>query len=99
MIELKEIISKEAVEYLQEVDTFGGEISMGCMRHDYLTNLNQTFNKETGYWSDTPSPYKKGADECWEKKLIENCGGYEGSYIRYRITNKGKEVLEIAAKL
>lgn len=80
-------ISQNALEYLIEVDKFGGEVSRSKMEHDYLTAPGPS---EANKWY-------VGKRECHEKGLIEQSdSGAPDTYVRYKITDRGMHVLDLA---
>ena len=87
----KTTIKAEAIKYLTEVvGKFNGYITRGNMKHDYLTAPNSV--KREGQDS-----FIEGYNECMKYKLMERAdGGGHDTYIAYRISEKGKQVLELA---
>lgn len=86
-------ISGQAIEFLNELNSIGGSMSRGNNKHDYLT-CDQHFDKEAKRYTDQKSKWVDGRNECYNKKLIERSdNGSEYSYIRYSISERGREAL------
>jgi len=88
---LREEIDDKAVEYIKEVQSFGGELSYGISRHNILINTSQT--KVGNYYNKTPNQWDEGKTLAWQLGLMEDVKVDFGCYFRSRISKKGLNVL------
>jgi len=89
---LQEEIDDSAVMYVKAVQNLGGVLNYGYKNHEELINTEQTKIKD--YWHNKPSKWYKGKRKAWELGLMESVKVGDGCFIRVRISNKGKMVLE-----
>ncbi len=90
----KTTISGQAIEFLIELESIGGEMSRGNSKHGYLT-YDQPYNKDTGMYENGKSKWVDGRNECYNLNLLEKSdNGSEYSYIKYKISKRGQAVLE-----
>lgn len=93
MIILEEQISDDAIRYLQSVEKIGGTVSKHS-KYDNLTCSEIRNPLSSNHYDRIPNPEYAGRNECIEKGLMEQTGGFsEGSYFAWSITEKGKVVL------